>query len=286
MARAEVLQGKELSYNNIVDLDAAVQLVSRVRAAGGGHHQAHQPLRRRRERRRRGGGLPDGARVRSGVSAFGGIVACNRVVDDDLGRELSETFLECVIAPGFTDGGARGAGQEEVAAPARLPDAAARALGLAAARGQRRPAGADARRSHRVGGGGARWRRSGAPSADELRALDFAWRVCKHVKSNAIVFAVGGRGRRRAHRRRRRRADVARRLGEDRARQGAVAARWARSAPRTRSSPSATASTPSARRAPRAIIQPGGSVRDDEVIAAADEHNVAMVVTKMRHFRH
>ena len=117
-----------------------------------------------------------------------------------------------------------------------------------------------------------------------LRDLLFAWRVAKFVKSNAIVFCGDGRtlgvgaGQMsrvdsRAHRR-------------DQGAERRPLARRARSSHPTRSFRSATASTSWRRPAPRAVIQPGGSVRDDEVIAAADEHGIAMVFTGVRHFRH
>ena len=117
-----------------------------VRAAGGGDHQAHQPVRRRRERRRGAAAY----RWRASAircRAFGGIVACNRVVDDDLGRELSETFLECVIAPGFTDGARAALAKKKSLRLLAYQTPRRTGARLAAARGQRRAAGADARRS-------------------------------------------------------------------------------------------------------------------------------------------
>ena len=120
-----------------------------------------------------------------------------------------------------------------------------------------------------------------ADAPQELRDLDFAWRVAKHVKSNAIVFAGGGRtlgiGAGQMSR-----VDSVRIAVSQGARR-----RWrARCWPRTRSSRSATASTRRPRRASGAIVEPGGSVRDQEVIAAADERGIAMVFTGERHFRH
>ena len=184
------------------------------------------------------------------VSAFGGIVACNRVVDDELGRELSETFLECVIAPGFTDGARDALAKKKALRLLAYQTPTHGALGLAAARGQRWPPGADARRSHRLGAPKREVASKRAPTADELRALDFAWRVCKHVKSNAIVFASL------------RRTGGVRTVGVGAGQmsrvdsvkiarvEGAAADDGLGAAPPTRSSRSATASTPSPRRAP------------------------------------
>ncbi len=112
VARAEVLQGKELSYNNIVDLDAALALVSEFNRPAVAIIKHTNPC---------GTAEADEgcatayrlARECDPVSAFGGIVACNRVVDDELGNELSETFLECVIAPGFTDGALAALGKKK-----------------------------------------------------------------------------------------------------------------------------------------------------------------------------
>ena len=251
MARAEVLQGKELSLQQprSTSTRPCSWCASSARPAVG-DHQAHQPVRRRRERRRRGGGLPDGARGRSGVGVRRHRRRATASSTTISARELSETFLECVIAPGFTDGALRGAGDEEEPAPARpigrrrtgAPAGSCAAVNgglLVQTRDDRTSSAAEAEVASKR-----------APTADELRALDFAWRVCKHVKSNAIVFARCRR-RRRAHRRRRRRADVARRLGADRALEGAVAHAGLGAAPPTPSSPSATASTQPPRRARR-----------------------------------
>jgi phosphoribosylaminoimidazolecarboxamide formyltransferase/IMP cyclohydrolase len=282
VARAAVLQGKELSYNNIVDLDAAVMLVSEFSRPAVTIIKHTNPC---------GTAESDAgvaaayrlARECDPVSAFGGIVACNRVVDDDLGRELSETFLECVIAPGFTDG-ARGHLAKKknlrlLAYPTPThgrPSLVLRAVngGLLVQTPDDRTALASA----------ARVVTKRAPTADEVRALDFAWRVCKHVKSNAIVFAtlVG---------------DGARTVGVGAGQMSRVdSVKIARAKALLPTEGSVLASDAffpfrdgldaAAEAGITAVIQPGGSVRDDEVIAAADERGLAMVFTDMRHFRH
>jgi phosphoribosylaminoimidazolecarboxamide formyltransferase/IMP cyclohydrolase len=283
VARAEVLQGKELSFNNIVDLDAAVQLVSEFGRPAVAIIKHTNPC---------GAAISDDgvamayamARECDPVSAYGGIVACNRVVDDDLGRELAETFLECVIAPGFTD-------------EARAALAKKKSLRLLAyqtpthgsSTWQLRTVNGglllQTRDDRVVNAGNADVVTKRQPSAEELRALDFAWRVCKHVKSNAIVFAnlsksggvrtVGiGAGQMS-------RVDAVKiaRMKALLSTMGAVAASDAYFPFRDGVDAIAEAGA-------TAIIQPGGSVRDEEVFKAADEHNLAMLCTKMRHFRH
>lgn len=282
VARAEVLQGKELSFNNIVDLDAAVQLVSEFGRPAVAIIKHTNPC---------GAAESDEgvatayrlARECDPVSAYGGIVACNRVVDDDLGRELAETFLECIIAPGFTDG-ARAALAKKKALRLlayQTPTHGRSGWQLRAVNGGLLVQTRDDRIVDAAAGQVASKR---APNAEELRALDFAWRVCKHVKSNAIVFAAAaGTGVR----------TVAVGAGQmsrvDSVKiaqmkallplQGAVCASDAffpfRDGPDAIAQAGATA-----------IIQPGGSVRDPEVVESANEHGLAMVLTQMRHFRH
>jgi len=219
------------------------------------------------------------ARATDPVSAYGGIVAVNRPVDADLARLLSETFLECVIAPSYEP-------------PARAILAAKKNLRLCATGPWGKLAPALALRS--VSGGllvqsadqgmiaaaGARVVTKRAPTDDELRGLDFAWRVAKHVKSNAIVFA---------------RPDQTVGVGAGQmSRVDSVKIAVAKAQlPIAGTQVASDAFFPFrdgvdalADAGATAIIQPGGSVRDDEVIAAADERGLAMLFTGMRHFRH
>jgi phosphoribosylaminoimidazolecarboxamide formyltransferase/IMP cyclohydrolase len=283
VARAEVLQGKELSFNNIVDLDAALQLVCEFGRPAVAIIKHTNPC-----------GVAESedgvaaaysmARECDEVSAFGGIVACNRVVDDDLGRQLGETFLECVIAPGYTDG-------------ARAALAKKKSLRLLAYQtplhGQpglvlRTVNGGllvQTRDDKIVNAAAAPLVTKRAATAEELRALDFAWRVCKHVKSNAIVFAAlsqtGGA------------RTVAVGAGQMSRIDAVKLARQKALLPIVGSVAASDAFFPFrdgvdaiAQAGATAIIQPGGSVRDEESVAAANEHNLAMVLTGMRHFRH
>jgi phosphoribosylaminoimidazolecarboxamide formyltransferase/IMP cyclohydrolase len=282
VARADVLQGKELSFNNLLDLDAAVGLVSEFSRPAVAIIKHCNPC-----------GVAEAdegaaaayrlALACDPVSAFGGIVACNRVVDDELGRELSETFLECIIAPGFTDGA-----REALSKKKNL-----RLLAYAT------PTNGTRRWTVRSLNGGllvqtrddqiisaqdGKVASKRAPSADELRALDFAWRVAKHVKSNAIVFArVEG--------------SSARTVGIGAGQMSRVdAVKIARQKAASSLQGTVCASDgffpfrdgvdAAAEAGATAVIQPGGSMRDEEVVRAADEHAMSMVVTGMRHFRH
>jgi phosphoribosylaminoimidazolecarboxamide formyltransferase/IMP cyclohydrolase len=280
IAAAEVLGGKQLSYNNILDLDAGLGLVLEFTEPAAVVVKHNNPC----------GVAVDAdvaaayrkARDADATSAYGGIVAVNREVDEALARLLVETFLECVVAPGYT-------------AAARDVLASKKNLRLVAARGAWQPPTGELAWSVRtIAGGalvqtvdhgmvelaGARVATARAPTAAERVDLAFAWRVAKHVKSNAIVFARGGvtvaigAGQMS-------RVDSVRicerkagdRLG------GAVVASDAFFPFRDGVDVLAAAGAV-------AVAQPGGSVRDDEVIRAADEHGLAMLFTGMRHFRH
>jgi phosphoribosylaminoimidazolecarboxamide formyltransferase / IMP cyclohydrolase len=282
LASAEVLQGKELSYNNILDLDGAlccclefdrpsVVVVKHTNPCGVASADSVAEAYRL-------------ARETDPVSAFGGIVAANREVDAALAEQLVETFLECVVAPAYT-GDARSILSKKknlrlvATGPwSRAADDTGWSLRTVAG-GLLLQAADYATASARE----ARVVTKRAPTAEELTGLDFAWRVCKHVKSNAIVY---GRGERTVaigagQMSRVDSARIARHKAETAglSMEGSVAASDAffpfRDGLDTLAQAGATA-----------VIQPGGSMRDDEVIAAADEHGVAMVFTGMRHFRH
>jgi phosphoribosylaminoimidazolecarboxamide formyltransferase/IMP cyclohydrolase len=281
VASAKQLQGKELSFNNLLDLDAALALarefeepvaviVKHTNPCGVG----------------RGSRLIDAylhARAADPASAYGGVLGINRAVDAETARELSATFMEAIIAPGY----------EEAALGMLRDKKALRLLLTELWSGATRPV-----RPHRelrsIAGAMLVQERDSidlnlndlhtvtrrSPSAGEMRALRFAWLVAKHVKSNAIVLAnehatVGiGAGQMS-------RVDACR-LAVTKAvspTQGAVLASDAFFPFRDGVDTAAEAGI-------TAIIQPGGSVRDAEVIVAADEAGIAMVFTGIRHFRH
>jgi phosphoribosylaminoimidazolecarboxamide formyltransferase/IMP cyclohydrolase len=273
------LQGKELSFNNIIDLDAAIETVKEfcdLPAAVIIKHTnpcgvalAARPLDAYLK-----------ARECDPVSAFGGIVGFNRIVDGAAARELSSTFLEAVIAPGYTEEALEIFKVKKNVRVMQVPiltsydqdgyDMKKVVGGLLI---QKRDLGMVRAADCRVVTGR-------APSAEELAALDFAWKVSKHVKSNAIVFSTSdqtvgiGAGQMS-------RVDSSR-IAVQKAQlptKGTVLASDAFFPFRDGVDAAAEAGV-------TAIIQPGGSVRDEEVIKAADEHGMAMIFTGMRHFRH
>ena len=279
VSNAVQLQGKELSFNNIIDLNAAIETVKEFNGKPAAVIIKHtNPC---------GVALGDSplnaylkARECDPVSAFGGIVGFNRPVDADAAKELTSTFLEAVIAPGYT--------QEALDIFTAKKNVRVMQVPLLADYAQ---SGYDMKRV--VGGLLLQGRDLGmvaavdcrvvtqrTPSDTELAALDFAWRVCKHVKSNAIVFTnsdqtVGiGAGQMS-------RVDSSK-IAVQKALlpiKGTVLASDAFFPFRDGVDAAAEAGV-------TAIIQPGGSIRDEEVIQAANEHGIAMVFTNMRHFRH
>jgi phosphoribosylaminoimidazolecarboxamide formyltransferase/IMP cyclohydrolase len=281
LARATSLGagGKELSFNNLVDVDAALDAVREFAGPAAVVVKHTNPCGAAAR-----GSLLDAylaARDADPLSAFGGIVALNREVDEPTARALSETFLECVVAPSF--------------APAALDVLRAKKnLRLLATDGWL-PADYTALTSKHVGGGLVVQDRDAtaagevthgrvvtkrAPTADEMRSLEFAWCVCKHVKSNAIVLASG---------------EVTVGVGAGQmSRVISVQIACEKAGERARGSvlasdayfPFPDGVEVAGRAGVTAVAQPGGSVKDPEVIAAADAMGIAMVLTGVRHFRH
>jgi phosphoribosylaminoimidazolecarboxamide formyltransferase/IMP cyclohydrolase len=274
VAGATQLQGKELSFNNLVDLDACWELAQEFEEPAVIIVKHTNPC-----------GAATGITVLDAyqkalasdpVSAFGGVIGINREVHGAAAEEIAKLFVEAIAAPAFS-------------AEARERLAARKNLRLVEVRA------ADPRPLIKHVSGGlllqdadtgrvtesemkvVTWR---PPSAEELRSLLFAWRVCKHVKSNAIVYARDGQtlgvGAGQMSR-----VDAAR-FGAMKAvlpLKGCVAASDA-------FFPFPDGLEAVAQAGATAVIQPGGSVRDDEVIAAADRLGLAMVFTGIRHFRH
>lgn len=278
VSNAIQLQGKELSFNNIIDLDAAIETVKEFDKSAAviikhtnpcGAALAESPLTAYLK-----------ARECDPVSAFGGIVGFNRQVDAATARELTSTFLEAVIAPGYTDEALEIFTAKKNVRVMQVPllaEYVAQGRDLKKVTGgllvQQRDLGmvhaSDCKIvTHR------------APTASELEALDFAWRVCKHVKSNAIVFTgrdqTVGIGAGQMSRVDSSKIAVQKALLPTK---GTVLASDAFFPFRDGVDAAAEAGV-------TAIIQPGGSVRDQEVIDAANEHSIAMLFTGMRHFRH
>jgi phosphoribosylaminoimidazolecarboxamide formyltransferase/IMP cyclohydrolase len=278
LARAQVLQGKELSYNNLLDLDAALKLCAEFSAPAAVIIKHTNPCGVALSAE----GVADAyrrARETDPVSAFGGIVALNRPVEVDLARDMAETFLECVIAPDYTADALAALSVKKGLRLLKTPIAGPESgtLEMRSVSGGVLVQTSDASTSTAQA---ARAVSERPPTAQELDDLDFAWRVAKHVKSNAIVFAAGGRtlgvGAGQMSR-----VDSVK-IAISKARfplQGSVLASDA-------FFPFRDGVDEAAKAGVTAIIEPGGSVRDQEVITAANERGIAMVFTGERHFRH
>lgn len=290
IAQAEQVQGKELSYNNYNDADAALELVSEFR---DGPPTVVIVKHANPCGVATGETLIDAYRAAlecDSVSAFGGIVAVNRPLDAATAEAITEIFTEVVAAPSASDAA------KEIFAKKKnlrllltgdLPDPQRGGLAIKPITGgllvQSRDNGHVAESDFKVV-------TKRAPTAQELADCRFAWTIAKHVKSNAIVYAkdgaTAGIGAGQMNRR-----DSAR-IAAIKAKEAAETYGWA--SPRTVGSavasdaffPFADGLLAAAEAGATAVIQPGGSMRDDEVIAAADAAGLAMVFTGMRHFRH
>jgi phosphoribosylaminoimidazolecarboxamide formyltransferase / IMP cyclohydrolase len=274
IANARQLQGKELSYNNIVDLQAAWDLAQDFEETFCGIIKHTNPS-----------GAATGQTLREAylkalevdpVSAFGGVIGLNRAVDGAAAEEIAKLFVEAVAAPGFSPEAREKFSSKKNLRLLEVKPAQPKWVmkdvsgGMLAQDPDMRPlTPADLKVVSKR-----------QPTEAEMRALLFAWKVCKHVKSNAILYAregqsVGvGAGQMS-------RVDSCK-IGAMKAilpLQGTVAASDA-------FFPFPDGVEEIARTGATAIIQPGGSVRDAEVIAAADRLNLAMVLTGVRHFRH
>ncbi len=288
VASATQIQGKELSYNNLNDTDAAFELVAEFEAPACAIIKHANPC----------GVAAGGALVEAyeralacdPVSAFGGIIALNRSLDGATAEHVAKLFAEVVIAPD-ADADARAILARKknlrVLLTEAMPDPAAGGRMMKTIAGgfllQSRDGG-------RIGAADLKTVTKRAPTADETADLLFAFTVCKHVKSNAIIYVKDG-------------ATVGIGAGQmsrvDSSRIAALKSREAAEAAGERGSrtegsvvasdaffPFADGLMAAVDAGATAVAQPGGSIRDDEVIAAADAAGIAMVFTGMRHFRH
>ncbi len=281
VAAGKQLQGKELSYNNIVDLDACWELVSEF----ADFDEAAVAIIKHTNP----SGAATGATVLEAyrralaadpVSAFGGVIGANREVDAEAAEEIAKLFVEAIVAPSFSpEALARFAAKKNLRLVEIAPAHTTRVLKQVS--GGFLMQDADLMK---VSEAELKTVTERTPTAEELRALNFAWTVCKHVKSNAIVYARfdGGHGQ-----------TVGVGAGQmsrvDAARFGEMKAVL----PLINSVAASDAFFPFpdglevvARAGATAVIQPGGSVRDAEVIDAANKLGLAMVFTGVRHFRH
>jgi phosphoribosylaminoimidazolecarboxamide formyltransferase/IMP cyclohydrolase len=283
---AAQLQGKELSYNNLNDTNAAFELVAEFAAPTVAIIKHANPCGVASR-----DSLPEAyaeALACDPVSAFGGIIAVNRALDAATAEEVAKLFAEVVIAPAVDDAAKAVLASKKnlrVLVTGGLPDPAAEGLLLTPLAGGFL---AQSRDNGRIDPKALKVVTRRAPSERELADMIFAFRVAKHVKSNAIVYARDG-------------ATVGIGAGQmSRVDSSRIAAWKAREAahdgeqPKTMGSvvasdaffPFADGLMAAVEAGATAVIQPGGSMRDEEVIAAADDAGIAMVFTGMRHFRH
>jgi phosphoribosylaminoimidazolecarboxamide formyltransferase/IMP cyclohydrolase len=274
IAGAEQLHGKQLSYNNLVDLDAAWQLACEFSLPAAAIVKHTNPCGCAEQ-----GSLTEAYHMAfecDPLSAYGGVIGFNRAMDEETAREVAKTFIEAIAAPDYS------------------PEALAVLRSKKNLRLMRVTPGFDPLVVKSISGGflaqtadDARLDRAAAvvktrraPSDEEWKALEFAWKVAKHVKSNAIVYARPGQA-------------VGVGAGQmsrvDSVKIGAMKAVLPLAGTVVASDayfPFPDGVEEAVARGATAFIQPGGSVRDAEVLAAADRLGVAMVFTGVRHFRH
>jgi phosphoribosylaminoimidazolecarboxamide formyltransferase/IMP cyclohydrolase len=279
LAGAKQLQGKELSYNNLVDLDAARALAQEFAQPAVAIIKHNNPAGCAEQNSLRDAYWK--ALACDPVSAFGGVIAVNRVLDAATAEEIAKLFVECIVAPGYE--------------PAALENLAAKKnLRLLEMPEESAPAELELKRisggvlveepdRHELKDSELKVVTERAPSEAERRGMLFAWKVAKHVKSNAIVFARDGQtvgvGAGQMSRVDSVKIAVIKATTSGLALAGSVVASDA-------FFPFLDGVEEAGKAGATAVIQPGGSVRDVEVIAAANKLGMAMVFTGIRHFRH
>jgi len=284
IARAKQFQGKELSFNNILDADAALSTVLEFSDIATVAIKHNNPCGVALSKKSLGDSFRK-AKACDPVSIFGGVLAFNRPVDEETAKELKEIFLEIVIAPGFTP-----EAKAVLSSAKRLLNIRLLEVNMNEPQG----GGYDLRRvrggmliqdwdTGKVDVRACKVVTERKPTESEYQALDFAWRVCRHVKSNTIVFAspdqVLGVGAGQMSRIDSTKIAVLRAETHGLDLKGSAVASDAFYPFRDGLDEAANAGA-------KSVIQPGGSIKDDEVIAAANEYGIAMVFTGMRHFRH
>lgn len=277
---AKILQGKEMSYNNFLDSSAALDIVKEFQETAAVIVKHNNPC---------GVAVADtieaaykNAFETDPVSAFGGVIALNRDVNEATAKEILNLFVEIIIAPGFDP--------DALKVLSSKPNIRLLLLDIS-----RNTTGFDIRKIQ--GGLLAQEKDTGMidnfkslkvatkrkPSDDELIALEFAWKICKHMKSNAVIYSAKDRtlgiGAGQTSRVDSARLAAMKAGNFDISLKNSAVASDAFFPARDGIDAIADAGATS-------VIQPGGSIKDEEVIAACDEHNIAMVFSGMRHFRH
>ncbi len=279
VSNSRKLQGKELSFNNVIDLNAAIELAKEFSETTAVIIKHTNPCGVATDN----DSLVDAykkARDCDPLSAFGGVIGFNRSVCAQTAEEIVSTFVEAVIAPGFDDDAVEIFKEKKNVRLIEIPLLSGyeqtgydlkRVVGGLLVQG---------RDTKKIDINSLKVVSKRRPSVDEIKAMDFAWKICKHVKSNAIVYAEKDR-------------TVGIGAGQmSRVDSSKIAILKARS-PVKGTVMASDAFFPfrdgidaAAAAGATAVIQPGGSIRDGEIIAAANEHNMAMIFTGVRHFKH
>jgi phosphoribosylaminoimidazolecarboxamide formyltransferase/IMP cyclohydrolase len=287
IATATQLQGKELSFNNLNDTDAAFELAAEFAAKPACVIVKHaNPC-----------GVAEADDLKTAYlralscdteSAFGGIIAFNQTLDGATAEEVAKLFAEVIIAPAISPEARAILGEKKnlrVLETGAMPDPEAAGMTVRSLAGGYLLQGRDNRVMEDL-----KVVTKRSPTDQEMADLKFAFTVCKHVKSNAIIYVKGGMtvGVGAGQMSRVNSARIAAWKAADAARVAGDAENWAKGSVVASDAffPFADGLLAAAEAGATAVIQPGGSMRDDEVIKAADEKGLAMVFTGMRHFRH
>jgi phosphoribosylaminoimidazolecarboxamide formyltransferase/IMP cyclohydrolase len=275
LAGAHQLQGKELSYNNLVDLEAAwemaqefsrpaVAIIKHTNPAGLAENDNQAEAYRL-------------ALACDPVSSFGSVIAVNRPLEGETAKEMAKLFVECIVAPAFEPAAREALGGKKNLRLIELAHPSPAALDLRAISG-----GWLVQERDRAAADESQWKvmSERAPTEEEMEALRFAWKVVKHVKSNAIVFTRAGQ-------------TVGVGAGQMSRVDSVKIAAMKAQLPLKGTVVGSDAFFPfpdgveeAAKAGATAVIEPGGSVRDADVVAAANRLGLAMVFTGRRHFRH
>jgi len=275
IAGAEQLQGKELSYNNLVDLDAAWQLIQEFEQPASAIIKHTNPC-----------GCAVGATLVEAyrraleadpISAFGGVLAFNRILDEETASEVAKLFVEAIAAPDYDPGALAALASKRNLRLLKVAPGPADEPVVKSISGGYLVQTAD---THRLDRAQCKVVTERAPTEEEWSALEFGWKVSKHVKSNAIVYARAGQS-------------VSVGAGQmsrvDSVKVGAMKSVLPLKGTVVASDaffPFPDGVEEAAKHGITAVIEPGGSVRDDLVIEAANKLGLAMVFTGIRHFRH
>jgi len=279
ISSAKQLQGKEMSFNNFLDANSALELAKEFDTTVAVIVKHNNPC-----------GVATAAslveayrnaRACDPVSAFGGVVAFNHMVDYETAKELTATFVEVVVAPEFAPDALDELKRKK---ETRLLDIGPTIRGIPEGMDLKKVVGGliyqDRDLGHLTDVHSLRVATKRTPTNDEFDALDFAWKVCKHVKSNAVVFATKNQ-------------TIGIGAGQMSRLDSVRIAKMKAQLPLKGTVLASDAFFPfrdgldeAAKAGVTAVIQPGGSLKDEDVIKAADEHGIAMIITGMRHFRH